>query len=250
MEGRVHSLETFGLVDGPGVRFVVFMQGCAMRCQYCHNPETWSGDSAEVQRFEPKALFERIYRDRRYWGRDGKNGGITVSGGEPLLQMPFVEELFTIAHAHHVHTALDTAGQPYREDSAFQTDFERLMSVTDLVLLDLKVMDASVHKTLTGHDNANILAMARRLGKMGKPIWIRHVLVPGLTDDEDDLREMAAFIRSLGSVTRVEVLPYHTLGLAKWVKLGISYPLDGVRMPTEEEVHRAEELLCVKDYSA
>ena len=161
-----------------------------------------------------------------------------------------MEELFTIAHAHHVHTALDTAGQPYREDSAFQTDFERLMSVTDLVLLDLKVMDASVHKTLTGHDNANILAMARRLGKMGKPIWIRHVLVPGLTDDEDDLREMAAFIRSLGSVTRVEVLPYHTLGLAKWVKLGISYPLDGVQTPTEEEVHRAEELLCVKDYSA
>ncbi len=247
-EGRIHSLETFGLVDGPGVRFVVFMQGCAMRCQYCHNPETWCGDSADTQRFTAQALFERIYRYRRYWGKDGKNGGVTVSGGEPMLQMDFVTELFTIAHAHRVHTTLDTAGQPYRDDAAFQAAFARLMDVTDLVMLDLKIMDSEKHKLLTGHGNENILAMARRLSEMGKPMWIRHVLVPGLTDDESDLRDMAAFIRSLQTVMRVEVLPYHTLGLAKWVKLGMDYPLDGVRTPTETEVRQAEDILGVKEF--
>ena len=249
MEGRVHSLETFGLVDGPGVRFVVFMQGCAMRCQYCHNPETWSGDSAEVQRFEPKTLFERIYRYRRYWGRDGKNGGITVSGGEPLLQMPFVEELFTIAHAHHVHTALDTAGQPFRpDDAAYLADFDRLMKSTSLVILDLKEIDPERHRQLTGKDNANILAMARHISDLGIPLWVRHVLVPGLTDDEEGLRKTADFIRSLKTVQRVEVLPYHTLGLFKWQKLGIPYPLPDAVPPTAEQVKRAEELLEVSRY--
>ena len=245
MEGRVHSLETFGLVDGPGVRFVVFMQGCAMRCQYCHNPETWSGDSAEVQRFEPKTLFERIYRYRRYWGRDGKNGGITVSGGEPLLQMEFVTEFFQKAKKKGVHTALDTAGQPFSMEPEFLQRFDALMEVTDLVILDLKEIEDDKHRALTGKTNQNILQMATYLSDHGKPMWIRHVLVPGLTDDPEGLKKTGAFIAGLRTVERVEVLPYHTLGLFKWEKLGIPYTLEGVRPPSEEEKKQAEELLGI-----
>ena len=246
MEGRVHSLETFGLVDGPGVRFVVFMQGCAMRCQYCHNPETWSGDSAEVQRFEPKALFERIYRYRRYWGRDGKNGGITVSGGEPLLQMEFVTEFFQKAKKIGVHTALDTAGQPFSMEPEFLQKFDALLEVTDLVILDLKEIEDDKHRALTGKTNQNILQMATYLSDHGKPMWIRHVLVPGLTDDPEGLKKTGAFIASLRTVERVEVLPYHTLGLFKWEKLGIPYTLEGVRPPSEQEKKQAEELLGIE----
>lgn len=240
--GHVHSLESFGSVDGPGVRFVVFMQGCALRCKYCHNPETWADGGTE---WTAEDLFRHVYRYRNYWG---KKGGITVSGGEPLRQMEFLTEFFSIARAKGVHTALDTAGQPFRQEPEYLAAFDKLMSLTNLVILDLKEIDPEKHLQLTGKDNANILAMARHVSDLGVPLWIRHVLVPGLTDDEDGLRRTAEFISSLKTVQRVEVLPYHTLGLFKWQKLGITYPLPDAVPPTDEQVKRAEQLLEVSKY--
>ena len=239
--GLVHSLESFGSVDGPGVRFVVFLQGCALRCRYCHNPETWAcGVGA---RWTPQALFDHVWRYRSYWG---KKGGVTVSGGEPLLQMPFLTAFFKLARARGVHTALDTAGGPFRpDDAAYLAAFDELMRYTNLVILDLKEIDPAKHRSLTGRSNENILAMARHVADLGVPLWVRHVLVPGLTDDEEGLRRTGAFIASLPTVQRVEVLPYHTLGLYKWQKLGIPYTLADAVPPTDAEVRRAEELLGV-----
>ena len=242
--GYVHSLESFGSVDGPGVRFVVFLQGCALRCKYCHNPETWSCQGGVE--YTPEALFQKVYRYRNYWG---KKGGITVSGGEPLRQLDFLTAFFALARSKGVHTALDTAGQPFRpDDPEYRAAFDRLMQSTSLVILDLKEIDPEKHRQLTGQDNANILAMARHISELGVPLWIRHVLVPGLTDDEEGLRRTADFIASLRTVQRVEVLPYHTLGLFKWEKLGIPYPLPDAVPPTAEQVRRAEELLRVNEY--
>ena len=241
--GLVHSLESFGSVDGPGVRFVVFLQGCALRCKYCHNPETWSAEGGTE--WSPEKLFQHVWRYRNYWG---KKGGITVSGGEPLRQMDFVTRLFQLARAKGVHTALDTAGEPFRQDPAYLARFDALMQSTSLVILDLKEIDPEKHRKLTGRDNANILAMARHISDLGVPLWIRHVLVPGLTDDEEGLRRTADFIRSLKTVQRVEVLPYHTLGLFKWQKLNIPYPLPDAVPPTAEQVRRAEDLLEVRRY--
>ena len=238
IKGHIHTLETFGLVDGPGVRTVIFLKGCRLRCKYCHNPDTWSG---EGEIFTAEQLFERVKRYKPYWKN---NGGITVSGGEPLLQSEFVTELFTLAKRANIHTALDTAGEPFSLDNEYLKGFDRLMSVTDLVLLDLKLMDENGHRELTGRGNENILEMARYLSDKGKKMWIRHVLVPGVTDDEDELKEERRFIDTLRTVERVEVLPYHTLGRIKWKELGLDYPLEGVPVPTDEQVKRAGELLC------
>lgn len=247
MEGFVHSMETFGLVDGPGVRFVVFLQGCRMRCRYCHNPETW-----KLERGTPwtaDKLFSHVYRYKSYWNKKGQpNGGITVSGGEPLLQIDFVTEFFKKAREKGVHTALDTAGNPFTLEEPFISKFEELMKVTDLVILDFKEIDNEKHKKLTGCPNDNIVQMAKWLSDHGKDMWIRHVLVPDLTDDEEGLVRTRDLIRELKTVKRVEVLPYHTLGLFKWQKLGIPYTLDGVRTPTAEEVKKAEEILEVSQY--
>ncbi|MGN0660090.1 MAG: pyruvate formate-lyase-activating protein [Oscillospiraceae bacterium] len=240
--GYVHSLESFGSVDGPGVRFVIFMQGCSMRCRYCHNPETWGNGGTE---YTPAELFNKAYRYRNYWGN---NGGITVSGGEPLLQLEFVTELFGLAKNKGVHTALDTSGQPFIESSEWLDRFKALMEVTDLVILDLKEFDENKHIALTGKSNKNTLAMARWLSDNGCDMWIRHVLVPGLTDDEEDLIRLNSFISELKTVRRVEILPYHTLGLFKWEKLGLDYSLKETRTPSSEEVKRAEELLEVQKY--
>lgn len=240
--GKVHTLETFGLVDGPGVRFVVFLKGCRMRCKFCHNPDTWSGEGKE---WTAKELFAHVRRYRTYWKN---NGGITVSGGEPLLQMDFVTEFFRLAKNGGIHTALDTAGEPFRTDSEYLERFDRLMEVTDLFLLDLKMMDNEGHRALTGVGNENIHAMARYLSDHGKKMWIRHVLVTGLTDGEADLNAMNGFISSLKTVERAEVLPYHTLGTVKWKELGIEYPLEGVLPPSEDEVRRAELLLHTDEY--
>lgn len=242
--GNIHSFESFGLVDGPGVRFVFFLQGCRMRCRYCHNPETW--DLKNGQEWTAKKAFERAYRYKQYWKN---NGGITVSGGEPLLQIDFVTELFSLAKQHNIQTVLDTSGNPFTYDEPFFPKFERLMEYTDLVMLDIKEMDDEKHKSLAGWSNENILQMARYLSEHNKDMWIRHVLVPELTDDEDGLLKLKDFIRELKTVRRVEVLPYHTLGEFKWKNLGIDYPLAGVRVPTQEEVKRAEEILEVQQYN-
>lgn len=245
MIGRVHSIESFGTVDGPGIRMVIFLSGCPMRCLYCHNPDTWDPKGGTPMTAEE--ILDQYEQARPFY----KKGGITVSGGEPLRQMEFLTAFFELARSKGVHTALDTAGQPFRpDDAAYLADFDRLMKSTSLVILDLKEIDPEKHRRLTGKDNANILAMARHISDLGVPLWIRHVLVPGLTDDEDGLRKTAEFISSLKTVQRVEVLPYHTLGLFKWQKLGIPYPLPDAVPPTAEQVKRAEELLETARYTS
>lgn len=236
-KGYVHALETFGLVDGPGVRFVVFLSGCKMRCKFCHNPDTWN---KKGELWEAEALYKHMRRYKSYWKN---NGGITISGGEPLLQIDFVTAVFEAAKKENIHTAVDTAGQPFCEDKEWLEKFEKLAAVTDLFILDLKMMDSDGHKELTGVDNGNILAMAKWLSDHGKKMWIRHVLVPGITDEEDDLKKMKEFIGSLKTVEKTEILPYHTLGTIKWKELGLSYPLEGVPVPTEKQIEKAELLL-------
>ncbi|MBQ1546719.1 MAG: pyruvate formate lyase-activating protein [Clostridia bacterium] len=242
LKGNIRSLETFGLVDGPGVRFVVFMQGCALRCRYCHNPETWAGGGSP---WTVRQLFDKAWRYRAYWKN---NGGITVSGGEPLLQIEFLTEFFSMAKKHGINTAVDTAGQPFCRDEEWLANFDALMCLTDLFILDIKEWDEQRHISLTGKTNSNIKDMARYLSDNGKAMWIRHVLVPDLTDREDDLRGMSDFIASLSTVEKVEVLPYHAFGIPSWEKLGLDYSLKDAQAPTEEQIKRAEELLKVSDY--
>ena len=237
--GYVHSLESFGLVDGPGVRFVVFLSGCAMRCKFCHNPDTWSFNGQEWSADE---LFKKALRYKSYW-KD--NGGITVSGGEPLLQTDFVCELFSLAKEHSISTVIDTSGQPFCTDEEWLKKFKRLMSVTDLVILDIKSMDEKRHIEITGHTNSNILQMAQYLSDNGHKMWLRHVLVPSLTDDADDLEKLRKFAGNLKTVKRVEILPYHTLGVSKWENLKMDYPLKGVPTPTAEEIKKAEKILGI-----
>ncbi|MBQ5430513.1 MAG: pyruvate formate lyase-activating protein [Lachnospiraceae bacterium] len=247
--GNVHSIETFGSVDGPGVRFVIFLQGCHMRCKYCHNPDTWNMEGAyKVEQKEwvrPKKktageLLNQALRYKTYWGRDG---GITVSGGEALLQIDFVLELFTKAKEMGISTCLDTSANPFTREEPFYSKWQALMKVTDLVMLDLKHIDDEQHRVLTGQSNRNILEAARDISDRGVSMWIRHVLVPGITTEEASLRKLREFIDTLKTVERVEVLPYHTLGTFKWKELGIAYQLEGVRVPTGEEVELAKKIL-------
>ena len=241
LTGYIHSLESFGSVDGPGVRYVIFVSGCAMRCQFCHNPDTW--DMKVGTPYTADELLKKAVRYKGYWG---KEGGITVSGGEPMLQIDFLTELFRKAKAQGIHTTLDTSANPFDPDSPeFMDKFEKLMEVTDLVMLDIKEMDPEKHKALTGQTNENILALADWLSDHCKAMWIRHVLVPDLTDDEEGLQALRAKLDQWTSVERVEILPYHTLGLFKWKNLGIVYPLEGVRTPTLEEVEKAEKILGI-----
>ena len=242
--GRVHSVETFGSVDGPGIRFLIFLKGCSMRCRYCHNPDTWDPATNDLRTTDE--LLAQAVRYRSYWGREG---GITVSGGEALLQIDFLTELFRKAKAMGINTCLDTAGQPFTHREHFFSKFAELMKYTDLVLLDLKQIDDAKHRNLTGHSNKNILDCARYLSDIGKPVWVRHVLVPGLTDNDDDLHALRAFIDTLHNVKRVEVLPYHTMGTYKWEQLGIPYTLKGVSAPTEERIKNAERILTAPHVS-
>ena len=241
MLGNIHSIETFGSADGPGVRYLIFLKGCNMRCKYCHNPDTWAKTEGEMKSAEE--ILQQALRYKRYWG---KKGGITVSGGEALLQIDFVTELFTLAKEKGVNTCLDTAGNPFTREKPFYSKFEKLMEVTDLVMLDIKEMDEEKHRELTGRSNKNILAMADKMNEMGKEMWIRHVLVPGLTDGKEDLKALRKKLDEWTNVSRVEILPYHTLGLFKWENLGIPYSLEGVPVPTEEQVKEAEEILGIK----
>ena len=236
--GRVHSVETFGSVDGPGIRFLIFLKGCSMRCRYCHNPDTWDPETDDLRTADE--LLTQAMRYRSYWGREG---GITVSGGEALLQIDFLTELFRKAKAKGIHTCLDTSGQPFTRREPFFSKFAELMKYTDLLLFDLKQIDDAKHRELTGRTNCNILDCARYLSDIGKPIWVRHVLVPGVTDNDDDLHALRAFIDSLQNVKRVEVLPYHAMGTYKWEQLGIPYTLKDVSAPSEERVRNAEHIL-------
>ena len=221
--GYVHSLESFGSVDGPGVRYVIFLSGCAMRCQFCHNPDTWQMKTGTE--YTADELLEKACRYRSYWG---SKGGITVSGGEPLLQIDFLLELFQKAKERGINTTLDTCGNPFTREEPFFSKFQELMKVTDLVMLDIKHIDDEQHKILTGQTNKNILDMAEYLSETGKPVWIRHVLVPERSDKDEYLHRLHDFIEMLDNVEKVEVLPYHTLGVYKWKELGIPYQLEGI----------------------
>ena len=242
-KGYIHSLESFGSVDGPSVRYVIFLSGCAMRCQFCHNPDTWNMQAGTP--YTADELLEKALRYRSYWG---SKGGITVSGGEPLLQIDFLLELFTKAKEKGVHTTLDTCGNPFTREEPFFSKFEKLMEVTDLVMLDIKHMDEEQHVLLTGQKNDNILDMAKYLSDTGKSMWIRHVLVPERSDRDDYLWKLHDFIEKLDHVERVEVLPYHTLGVYKWKELGIPYGLEGIEPPTQDRIQNANEILKTAKY--
>lgn len=240
--GKIHSIESFGSADGPGVRYIIFLKGCAMRCKYCHNPDTWakSGDDDAIL-MSPQEVLKNALRYKAYW----KNtGGITVSGGEALLQIDFVTELFKLAKEKGINTCLDTSGNPYTRKEPFFTKFKELLKYTDLFLLDIKHMDENEHVKLTGQTNKNILDMAQYLSENGKKMWIRHVLVPGITDAQEHLESLKEFTDSLDTVERVEILPYHTLGVFKWEALGIPYQLQDVNPPTQESLENARKLFA------
>ena len=247
MKGLIHSTESFGSVDGPGIRYVIFTQGCDMRCRYCHNPDTWSRNSPEAALIDVGELLDKAERFRSYWGATQPNGrtlgGITVSGGEPLLQIDFLAELFAEAHRRGISTCLDTSGQPYTSQQAFADKFATLMAHTDTVLFDLKHADNEAHRRLTGQPNGNIIECLRKIDALGPDIWIRHVLVPRITDSEENLVAIRHLADSLTHLRRLEVLPYHSMARFKYQKLGINYTLEDTSHPTPDEVRRAEMLL-------
>ncbi|NEW05821.1 pyruvate formate lyase-activating protein [Paenibacillus sp. SYP-B3998] len=234
MKGRIHSFDTFGTVDGPGIRFVLFMQGCALQCQYCHNPDSWEMNAG--RQMDVEEIMNEIEPYLAYYQHSG--GGITVTGGEPTLQAPFLARLFAECKRRWgLHTVLDTNG--FCEPNHAQ----ELLHVTDLVLLDLKQMNSDKHITLTAQPNDRIKRFAYHLNEINKPLWIRHVLVPGWTDDYKDLLELGMFIGSLDHVEKLELLPYHRMGVYKWQQMGKVYPLENCPTPTEQEVVRARSII-------
>lgn len=242
MKGYIHQLESFGSVDGPGVRFIIFFAGCPLRCKYCHNPDTWN--MMKGKQYTADELLDEAITCREYWGT---KGGITVSGGEPLAQIDFLLELFTKAKERGINTCIDTAGGPFTREGEWFEKFKQLMNVTDVLLMDIKHINEEEHIKLTGHTGKNIIEMFRYLDEINKPVWIRHVLVPGITDNDEYLIQTRDFIRTLGNVQRVEVLPYHGLGAMKYKDLGIDYVLKDTNSPTAERVQNAREILeCAK----
>lgn len=235
VKGRVHSIETFGTVDGPGIRFILFMQGCPLRCKYCHNRDTWDMKGGSYKSLDE--IFNKIMNYKNYIC---PNGGVTITGGEPLLQAKFVFELFTKLKKQNIHTCIDTSGMV-----ALTEDIKKVLSVTDLVLLDIKHIDSKKCKELVGFSNKLELDFAKYLSDNDIPIWIRQVLIPGYTDDEQDLLKLKDFIASLKTVQKVELLPYHDMGKFKWKKLGIKYDLEGIRPANLQDINKAKEILGI-----
>ena len=240
MKGYIHSFESFGTVDGPGIRFVVFLQGCPLRCLYCHNPDTWKKGGQE---YEAKEIVQKVLRYKNYFSG---GGGVTLSGGEPLFQLPFVTELCSLLKEQGLHVAVDTSGSTF--DRAKAAEYEKLLSAVDLFLLDIKHIDDEACQKLTGQSNRKTLDFARYLSEKNKPLWIRHVLVPGWTDEDGALERVRAFVEGLSTVEKIEVLPYHSLGVAKYEALGIDYPLKGILPPSKERIENAERILNCKKY--
>ena len=235
---NVHSIETFGSVDGPGLRYILFLKGCRLRCAFCHNADTWDLNSDDQRSADQ--ILDHAERYRSYWGSEG---GITVSGGEPLLQIDFLIELFKKAKQRNINTCIDTAGEPFTKEGEWFTKFEELMHYTDILLVDIKHIDRNRHIRLTGKPNDKILEMFQYLNTINKPIWIRQVLVPGWTDDIEDLKKTRAFIETLSNVKKIEILPYHNMGAYKWEKLGMKYPLEGVEAPDQDSIALADKVL-------
>ncbi len=237
--GFIHSIESFGTVDGPGVRMVVFFQGCPMRCAYCHNPDTWKKEDGTYM--EASEIIRRYEKNEMFY----QTGGITATGGEPMLQIDFLTELFTLAKEKKIHTCLDTSGImfPGTTDAEALLPIERLLRVTDLVMLDIKHVDKEAHKQLTGCENDKIIEFARYLDERKQPVWIRHVVVPGITDQEESLKAVGRFIKTLKNVEKLEVLPYHALGKVKYENLGLQYRLKDTPQLTKEEAAWAEQII-------
>lgn len=233
--GNIHSLESCGTVDGPGIRFVVFMQGCPMRCQYCHNPDTWTTD--ENQKMSVEDIMSRYNSVKEFL----QNGGITVTGGEPMMQMEFVTELFKSAKAQGVHTAIDTSGVLFNKNNTEKVD--ELLKYTDLVLLDLKHIDDEEHKKLTSHSNKNILDFAQYLSDKEIPMWVRHVVIPTITYNEEYLARLGKYLHNLKNLKAIDVLPYHTMAVPKYEKLGMTYPLADVPALEREQAIRARDII-------
>ncbi len=237
MLGKIHSIETFGTVDGPGVRFVVFFQGCPMRCLYCHNPDTWATDGEE---YSAEEVLEKMLRNSAFY----TTGGLTATGGEPMLQLDFLIELFTLAKEHNIHTCLDTAGVMFDPENKERLEkIDKLLAVTDLVMLDIKHIDDEQHKKLTQHSNKNILKFAEYLNEKNISMRIRHVIVPYITNLREQLLALGKFLKPFKNIEKIEVLPYHTLGEVKYVNMGIEYPLGKTPQLTEKDAKDALEII-------
>ena len=235
MKGYIHSTESFGTVDGPGIRFVVFFQGCPIRCQYCHNPDTWEfGKGREVTVNELMTEYDTCKEFL-------KSGGITATGGEPLSQPDFLLELFKEAKSKGIHTCLDTSGAVYNPNNAEKID--EILKYTDLVMLDIKHIDSDFHKSLTGVGNENILLFAEHLRDINIPVWIRRVVVPNLTDDEQELFRLGEFLARLTNLKALDVLPYHDMAKEKYKKLGIEYPLPYTPPMSKEDAIKARDII-------
>lgn len=229
IKGKIHSFESFGTVDGPGIRYVIFMQGCPLRCKFCHNPDTW-----EIENFKKSESVENTFKEILKYKNFIKTGGVTITGGEPLVQAKFVKEVFKLCKENNINTALDTTGFILNED------VKEALKYTDLVLLDIKSLNRELHKKLTGVDLEPVLKFIDYIKENNKKVWIRHVVVPTLTDNDELLDELGNFIKSLGDIVeKVEILPYHTLGKYKWEELKIPYSLEGISDLPEE---RAKEI--------
>ena len=280
LKGYIHSIETCGTVDGPGIRFVIFMQGCPMRCLYCHNPDTWGVNAGVNTEVPPRPQYSLVGKgavvceNRSNTNASEENsplqgggcpkggrglltssqiisqyesikefckGGITVTGGEPLMQIDFITELFAQAKAKGIHTALDTSGVLFNPNNTAKIDV--LLKYTDLVLLDINHIDDEEHKKLTGHPNKNILAFAKYLSDIKKPIWVRHVVVPNLNDKDEYLKRLGEFLATLKNVQALDVLPYHNMAIPKYENLGINYPLKSTPPMTKENAIKARDII-------
>ncbi|NLT10713.1 MAG: pyruvate formate lyase-activating protein [Ruminococcus sp.] len=235
LKGRIHSTESFGTVDGPGVRFVVFFQGCPMRCKYCHNPDTWAFDGGK------EMTADELLKEYDSYKEFLKSGGITATGGEPLAQPEFLAELFRKAKEKGIHTCLDTSAGCYDPGNTEKTD--QVLKYTDLVMLDIKHIDDEEHKKLTGHTNRNILAFAEHIRDMDIPVWIRHVVVPGITDRREQLFRLGEFLATLKNLKALDVLPYHDMAKPKYQELGLDYPLGDTPPLTKDEAIAAREII-------
>ena len=233
---KVHSIDSFGTVDGPGIRFVLFLQGCSLKCKYCHNRDTWDMTLGEEKTLEE--IVEKVKRYKTYMTLSG--GGVTVTGGEPLLQVKFLIEFFKRLKEENINTCIDTSGMFNITD-----DIKEVLKYTDLVLLDIKHIDDEKCKELVGVSNKKELEFARYLSENGKKMWIRQVLVPGYTDDEKDLLRLKDFLSTLKTVEKVQILKYHSMGKYKWEKLGLKYELEGVRDATIDDEERAKRILGI-----
>lgn len=237
MKGYIHSFESFGTVDGPGIRYVTFMQGCPLKCKYCHNRDTWEVNIGK--QYTVDEVLDRVLRSKPFI--ESSKGGFTASGGEPLLQSKFLIELFKKLKENNIHTALDTAGSlPINEE------IKELLKYTDLVILDIKHIDEQKCIELTGTSNKNELEFAKYCSQNGIKLWIRQVLIPDYTDNESDLIKTAEFINNLETVEKIEILPYHDLGKTKWENMGLEYSLEGVVSPTNDEIEKAKKILQTK----